>query len=206
MADYGMEAMVPRTELRRRQSGPPRRRCRRHAGPAAFRRRRYRPHHQDASVALDPNNPAFREMTLDQFVHAYYEQVAALVEGGVDLLLVETIFDTQVAKAALVRHPEVLRRGRARGAHHGIAEFADTAGAPCPARRSRRFWNSISHADLLSCRPELLARPEGDAALHGGTVAIAPAFVSAYPNAGLPDPLLPTGFPETPESMAPPHR
>ena len=154
------------------------------------------------SLALDANNPAFREMTFDQFVHAYHEQVAALVAGGVDVLLIETIFDTQVAKAALFAIQKFFDEG-GRRVPLMASLFVDMSGRTQSGQTIEGFWNSIAHADLLSVGLNCSLGPKEMRPYIEELSRIAPVFVSAYPNAGLPDPLLPTGFPETPESMAP---
>ncbi len=154
------------------------------------------------SLALDANNPAYREMTFDQFVATYYEQVVALTEGGVDFLLVETIFDTQVAKAALFaiqKHFE--ETGRRLPIIASL--FVDLSGRTQTGQTIEAFWNSISHAGLLGVGLNCSLGPREMRPFMEEMAQFAPVFVSAYPNAGLPDPLSETGFPETPQSLAP---
>jgi len=154
------------------------------------------------SLALDPNNPAFREMNFDQFVATYYEQVEALVKGGVDFFLVETIFDTQVAKAALF----ALQKYFGETGHRLpiIASlFVDLSGRTQTGQTIEAFWNSISHAGLLGVGLNCSLGPREMRPFMEELAQVAPVFVSAYPNAGLPDPLSETGFPETPQSLAP---
>ncbi|MCW3052591.1 MAG: hypothetical protein JWN14_1761, partial [Chthonomonadales bacterium] len=159
------------------------------------------PMNRTLSVGTDVNDPGKRSVTFDQVMESYYEQVSALIEAGSDLLLAETTFDTLNLKAALF----------------AIQKFFDEGGRRVPVMASlfmmgdrtmsgqnlEGFWNSISHAPLLSvglnCAygPDLM-RPHIEE-LSG----MAPIFVSAYPNAGLPDALSATGFPETPETLAP---
>ena len=154
------------------------------------------------SLALDPNNPAFREMAFDQFVATYYEQVEALIEGGVDLLLVETIFDTQVAKAALFAIQKYFgETGRRIPVMASL--FVDLSGRTQTGQTIEAFWNSISHAGLLSVGLNCSLGPREMRPFMEDLAKIAPVLVTAYPNAGLPDPLSETGFPETPQSLAP---
>ncbi len=154
------------------------------------------------SLALDPNNPAFREMNFDQFVATYYEQVEALVKGGVDLFLVETIFDTQVAKAALFALQKYFEETGLRLPI--IASlFVDLSGRTQTGQTIEAFWNSISHAGLLGVGLNCSLGPREMRPFMEELAQVAPVFVSAYPNAGLPDPLSETGFPETPQSLAP---
>ena len=154
------------------------------------------------SLALDPNNPAFRELVFDQFVESYYEQVQALVEGGVDLLLVETIFDTQVAKAALFA---IQRYAEETGRRVPVLAslFVDLSGRTQSGQTIEAFWNSISHAGLLGVGLNCSLGPREMRPFMEELSRIAPVYVSAYPNAGLPDPLSETGFPETPQTLAP---
>ena len=154
------------------------------------------------SLALDPNNPAYREMNFDQFVATYYEQVVALIEGGVDLLLVETIFDTQVAKAALFAIQKYFdETGRRVPVMASL--FVDLSGRTQTGQTIEAFWNSISHAGLFSVGLNCSLGPREMRPFMEDLAKIAPVFVTAYPNAGLPDPLSETGFPETPQTLAP---
>jgi 5-methyltetrahydrofolate--homocysteine methyltransferase len=156
-----------------------------------------------ASTVVDVNDPGFRPIRFEQLVTAYTEQVEALLDGGVDTLLVETIFDTLNAKAALFAISGVFAR---RGAEVPVmlsGTITDRAGRTLSGQTVEAFWNSVAHARPLSvgfnCAlgPDLM-RP------HIEEIArLADCFVSAYPNAGLPDPMSPTGFPETPETLAP---
>ena len=202
MADYGMEHLVP--ELNAAAVALARR-----AAEAASTPDRPRyvagaigPTNKQLSVA-SVSNPAFREMTFDQFVHVYREQVAALVEAGVDVLLVETIFDTQVAKAAFF----------------AIQQFFDEGGRVVPLMCSvtiaandlrtlsgqtlEAFWNSISHVPLLSVGLNCGLAPQSLRGSVEELSALAPVYTTAYLNAGLPNPLSETGYDETPDDMAP---
>jgi 5-methyltetrahydrofolate--homocysteine methyltransferase len=154
------------------------------------------------SLSPDVNDPGFRSVTFDQLRRAYREQVEVLVECGVDLLLVETIFDTLNAKAALFAIAEVLDE-KFQIPVMISGTITDRAGRTLSGQTVEAFWNSVAHAHPLTvgfnCAlgPDLM-RP------HVEEIArIAPAYVCVYPNAGLPDPLSITGFPETPESLAP---
>jgi 5-methyltetrahydrofolate--homocysteine methyltransferase len=171
-----------------------------------------------ASISTDVNNPAARGATFDDVQAAYYEQARGLLDGGADALLVETIFDTLNAKAAFFA---ILRLFEERG----ITALA-FGNAPDPGQRlvpimasvtfiqagSNRgvtgqtveaFWNSISHVPLLSVGLNCALGPKELRPLIEELAGLAPLYLSAYPNAGLPNPLLPTGFPETPETLAP---
>jgi 5-methyltetrahydrofolate--homocysteine methyltransferase len=155
------------------------------------------------SLSPDVNDPGFRSVTFAQLRHAYREQVEALLDGGVDLLLVETIFDTLNAKAALFAIEEVCTARSTQIPLMISGTITDRAGRTLSGQTVEAFWNSMSHAQPMSigfnCAlgPDLM-RP------HVEEIArIAGTHVCIYPNAGLPDPLSPTGFPETPETLAP---
>ena len=161
------------------------------------------PTNKTASLSPDVQNPAYRAITYDQLVAAYYEQTRALVEGGVDLLLVETVFDSLNSKAALFASTNTSRKsGRRRAAdavlHDHRPERTDPSGQTVEA-----YWNSVSHMPLLSIGINCALGPKEMRPFIEELSRIADIYVSAYPNAGLPNPMLPTGFPETPESLAP---
>ena len=153
-----------------------------------------------ASISPDVNDPGARNVSFEELRAAYYEQVEALVEGGSDLLLVETIFDTLNAKAALFAIDEYFE---ASGECLPIiisGTVTDASGRILSGQTVTAFWHSIRHsaplAVGLNCalgaalmRPYIqeLAKVAGD------------TFISCYPNAGLPNPMAETGFDETPE-------
>ncbi len=156
-----------------------------------------------ASLSPDVNDPSFRAITFDQICRAYREQVGALLEGGVDVLLVETIFDTLNAKAALFAISETFE---SLGKHVPVlisGTITDLSGRTLTGQTVGAFLTSILHADPLVVGLNCALGP-AEMRPHVEEMArLASCFTSAYPNAGLPDPLSPTGFPETPESMAP---
>jgi 5-methyltetrahydrofolate--homocysteine methyltransferase len=156
-----------------------------------------------ASTVVAVDDPGFRPINFDQLRRAYREQIEALLDGGVDLLLVETIFDTLNAKAALIAIEEVFAARHTRLPVMISGTITDRAGRTLSGQTVEAFWNSVAHARPLTvgfnCAlgPDLM-RP------HVEEIArIAETHVCIYPNAGLPDPLSPTGYPETPESLAP---
>ena len=156
-----------------------------------------------ASLSPDVNDPAFRAVTFEQIRQSYADQVLGLLEGGVDLLLVETIFDTLNAKAALVAIAESFQPTHRRVPLMISGTVTDLSGRMLSGQTVEAFLISIAHAHPLvvglNCAlgPKEM-RPYIEELAHNAT-----RYVSAYPNAGLPDPLSPTGFPETPESLAP---
>jgi 5-methyltetrahydrofolate--homocysteine methyltransferase len=156
-----------------------------------------------SSLSPDVNDPSFRAVTFDQLRKAYGEQARALMEGGVDLLLVETIFDTLNAKAALFAISEVFESLGKKIPLLISGTITDLAGRTLTGQTVGAFLTSILHAEPLAVGLNCALGP-AEMRPHVEEVArLAPCFTSAYPNAGLPDPLSATGFPETPESFAP---
>jgi 5-methyltetrahydrofolate--homocysteine methyltransferase len=156
------------------------------------------------SISRDVNDPGARDVTFDQVRDAYAEQVRALVEGGVDVLLVETIFDTLNAKAALFAIQEHFdEHPAARVPIMVSGTITDLSGRTLTGQTVEAFYTSVSHAPLLSIGLNCALGPKEMRPYIEELARIAPLFVSCYPNAGLPEPLSPTGFPETPETLAP---
>lgn len=153
-----------------------------------------------ASISPDVNDPAARNVTFDQLVAAYHQQVGGLVEGGSDVLLVETIFDTLNCKAALfaidlyfTEHPAIERLPIMISGTVTDASGRILSGQTVPA-----FWNSVRHAKPLTiglncALGAALMRPYAEELSQ-----IADTFVCIYPNAGLPNPMSDTGFDELP--------
>jgi len=157
-----------------------------------------------ASVATDNNNPAARDITYAELVEAYYEQAKGLIEGGVDLLFVETIFDTLNSKAAFFAIEKLIEDlGFSIPVMASVTFIQAGSDRGMTGQTVEAFWNSISHVPLLSVGMNCALGPEAMRPLIEELSRLAPVAVSVYPNAGLPDPLLPTGFPETPLSFAP---
>jgi 5-methyltetrahydrofolate--homocysteine methyltransferase len=175
-----------------------------HPGRQCFVAGAIGPTTKTSSISTDVNNSAARGTTYDELVVAYSEQVRGLLDGGADILLVETIFDTLNAKAAFFAIQEVFDRG---GQHVPI--MASVTFIQAGSNRGvtgqtvEAFWNSISHVPLLSVGMNCALGPKEMRPLIEELAHIAPIFISSHPNAGLPNPLLPTGFPETPDSLAP---
>jgi len=153
-----------------------------------------------ASISPDVNDPAARNVTFDELRQAYYEQASGLLEGGCDLFLVETIFDTLNAKAALFALDELMEQTGERLPVIVSGTVTDASGRILSGQTVGAFWHSIRHARPLAVglncalgaalmRPyiEELSKAAGD------------TFISCYPNAGLPNPMSETGFDETPD-------
>jgi 5-methyltetrahydrofolate--homocysteine methyltransferase len=157
-----------------------------------------------ASLSPDVNDPSFRAANFDQIRKAYSQQAAALLEGGVDLLLVETIFDTLNSKAAIAAISELFERTGKRVPLIISGTVTDRSGRILSGQTVEAFLISIAHANPLVVGLNCALGPaEMEPYIEELAHAASGSYVAAYPNAGLPDPLSPTGFPETPESLAP---
>ncbi|MFZ3013881.1 MAG: methionine synthase, partial [Nitrospira sp.] len=157
-----------------------------------------------SSISTDVNNPAARGAIYEELVGAYGQQVRGLLEGGADLLLVETIFDTLNAKAAFFAIQQAFASGARRVPIMASVTFIQAgSNRGVTGQTVEAFWNSISHVPLLSVGMNCALGPKEMRPLIEELSQIAPIYISAHPNAGLPNPLLPTGFPETPETLAP---
>jgi 5-methyltetrahydrofolate--homocysteine methyltransferase len=153
-----------------------------------------------ASISPDVNDPGARNVDFEQLRAAYYEQVEGLVEGGVDLLLVETIFDTLNAKAALFAIDEYFAATGQRLPLVISGTVTDASGRILSGQTVTAFWYSVRHAQPLAiglncALGAALMRP-----YIQELARVAPdTFISCYPNAGLPNPMSDTGFDETPD-------
>jgi 5-methyltetrahydrofolate--homocysteine methyltransferase len=161
------------------------------------------PTSKTASLSPDVQNPAFRAITFDQLVEAYTEQTRGLLDGGVDILLLETVFDSLNSKAALFAIDQYFEAAGRRVPVMVSFTITDLSGRTLSGQTVEAYWNSISHNKLLSIGINCAFGPKEMRPFIEELAGIADIWVSAYPNAGLPNPMLPTGFPETPESLAP---
>ena len=155
------------------------------------------------SLSPDVNDPAFRAVSFDQLRQTYFDQAKALLEGGVDLLIVETIFDTLNGKAALFAITDALAETGRSVPLMVSGTVIDKSGRNLSGQTVEAFLVSIAHARPLILGLNCALGPDEMEPFIEELSRIAPFYVGAYPNAGLPDPLSPTGFPETPESFAP---
>ena len=153
-----------------------------------------------ASISPDVNDPGARNITFEQLRAAYHEQVEGLVEGGADVLLVETIFDTLNAKAALFAIDEFFEHSGQRLPLIISGTVTDASGRVLSGQTVTAFWYSVRHAQPLAvglncALGAALMRPY----IQELAKAAPDVFISCYPNAGLPNPMSDTGFDETPE-------
>ena len=158
------------------------------------------PTNKTASMSPDVNNPAYRAVSFDDLVLAYKEQMLALIEGGVDAILIETIFDTLNAKAAVFAAEEAMSEYGKRVDLMISATVADTSGRTLSGQTIRAFLPSIGHANLLSVGLNCSFGAKDLKPYLEELSANSPWFVSAYPNAGLPNQF--GEYDETPETMA----
>ncbi len=158
------------------------------------------PTNKTASMSPDVHNPAYRAVTFDNLVTAYKEQMLALIEGGVDALLIETIFDTLNAKAAIFAAEEAMNELGKRVELMLSATVADSSGRTLSGQTIRAFLASISHANLLSVGLNCSFGAKDLKPFLQELSEKSPWFISAYPNAGLPNQF--GEYDESPEKMA----
>ncbi len=197
--DYGMASWAYRMNLA--SAILARQACDRHSTPdkPRFAAGAIGPTPKTASISPDVNDPGARNVAFDQLVEAYSEQVKGLIEGGVDLLLVETIFDTLNAKAALFAIETIFDQTGERLPIIISGTVTDASGRVLSGQTVSAFWASVKHANPLAIGLNCAL----GAALMKPYIQelskIAPdTYISCYPNAGLPNPMSETGFDETP--------
>ncbi|KSV93779.1 methionine synthase [Sinorhizobium sp. GL28] len=200
-ADYGMEDMV--YELNRDGARLARRAAKR--AEAEDGRRRFvagalGPTNRTASISPDVNNPGYRAVTFDDLRIAYAEQIRGLIDGGADIILIETIFDTLNAKAAIFATKEVF-------AEKGIelpvmisGTITDLSGRTLSGQTPTAFWHSVRHADPFTIGLNCALGANAMRAHIDELSGVADTLVCAYPNAGLPNEF--GQYDETPEQMA----
>jgi len=200
MADYGMEGLVYELNLAAA-------RLAREACDAATAQDPTRPRYvagvlgptnKTASISPDVNDPGFRNIAFDELVEAYAESLRGLIDGGADLILIETIFDTLNAKAAIFA---VLRHFDRVGAKLPImisGTITDASGRTLTGQTTEAFWNSVRHAEPLSIGLNCALGAKLMRPYIEELAKVAGTFVSCYPNAGLPNPLSDTGYDELP--------
>ncbi|MHA6248492.1 methionine synthase [Pontibacter sp. CAU 1760] len=157
------------------------------------------PTNRTASLSPDVNNPGYRAITFDQLVEAYYEQVRGLVDGGADLLLVETVFDTLNCKAALFAIQQFVQDGGKELPIMVSGTITDASGRTLSGQTVEAFWNSISHAPILSIGFNCALGARQLKTHIQELSRISNSYISAYPNAGLPNAF--GGYDETAQQM-----
>jgi 5-methyltetrahydrofolate--homocysteine methyltransferase len=155
------------------------------------------------SISPDVNDAAFRAVSFDQLRQTYFDEAKALLEGGVDLLIVETIFDTLNGKAALFAITDALEKTGRNVPLMISGTVIDKSGRNLSGQTVEASLISIAHAEPLILGLNCSLGPDEMEPFVEELARVSPYYMSAYPNAGLPDPLSPTGFPETAETFAP---
>ena len=158
------------------------------------------PTNKTCSISPDVNDPAMRGITYDQLVEAYDEQIEALIEGGVDALLIETIFDTLNAKAAIYASEQVMERMGKRLPIMLSVTISDAAGRTLSGQTLDAFLASVSHANIFSVGLNCSFGASQMKPYLKALATRAPYYISCYPNAGLPNSL--GGYDQTPSQMA----
>ncbi|MFO0523555.1 MAG: methionine synthase [bacterium] len=198
-ADYHMEHLV--YEMNVAAARLAKAACAKHSTPGRprFAAGAFGPTPKTASISPDVNDPGARNVNFDELVAAYLEQARALVEGGVDFFLVETIFDTLNAKAALFAIDTFFEEHGSRLPVMISGTVTDASGRILSGQTVEAFWNSVRHANPitigLNCAlGATLMRPYVEE-----LAKICDTNICIYPTAGLPNPMSDTGFDETPD-------
>lgn len=185
LADYGMESLAYELNVAAA-------RCARQAvaesGKKAWIAGAIGPMNKTLSLSPDVNNPGFRALSFDEAMEAYYEQIAGLVDGGVDLLLIETIFDTLNAKAAIFAIKKYFRdTGKPELPISISGTITDASGRTLSGQTLEAFYTSVAHARPLSVGLNCALGAREMRSHIEELSGLAACYVSAYPNAGLPN-------------------
>ncbi|MFB1030044.1 MAG: methionine synthase, partial [Thauera sp.] len=154
------------------------------------------------SISPDVNDPGYRNVSFDALVDDYYDSAKGLLEGGADLLLIETIFDTLNAKAAVFAIEKLFEDLGRRWPVMISGTITDASGRTLSGQTAEAFWNSLSHAQPISFGLNCALGADQLRQYVEELSSVCDTHVSAHPNAGLPNPLSPTGYDETPEHLA----
>ncbi|MGX5699839.1 methionine synthase [Acinetobacter kookii] len=200
MSDYHMEDLVP--EINREAARIAKEACAKYSTPdkPRFVAGVLGPTSRTCSISPNVNDPAFRNITFDELKENYIEAAHALIEGGADILLIETVFDTLNCKAAIFAVKEVFNQIGYELPLMISGTITDASGRTLTGQTAEAFWNSVRHGDLLSIGFNCALGADAMRP-HVKTVSdVADVFVSAHPNAGLPNAF--GGYDETPEETA----
>ena len=202
-ADYGLETFATKLNLASAEIA-----CRvrdeimAETGKPKFVAGAMGPTNRTASLSPDVNDPGYRAVTFNQLVDAYYEQAKALVEGGVDILLPETTFDTLNLKAAIFAMEKLFEEIDRRVPVMLSITITDASGRTLSGQTVEACWNSIRHAKPLSVGINCALGAKDMRPYLAELSSLADCYVSCYPNAGLPNPLSETGYDETPHDTS----
>ena len=198
LADYGMQALAYEMNLAAAKVA---KEAVKESGKQAWVAGALGPLNKTLSLSPDVNNPGFRALTFDDAVDAYYEQTKGLVEGGVDLLLVETIFDTLNAKAAIFAIKKYFRDTKKSTLPIMISgTITDASGRTLSGQTLEAFYTSVMHAKPLSIGLNCALGAKEMRPHIEELSQLASCYVSAYPNAGLPNAM--GEYDEKPEDTA----
>ncbi|MFW1973168.1 methionine synthase [Acinetobacter bereziniae] len=200
MSDYHMEDLVP--EINREAARIAKQACLKYSTPdkPRFVAGVLGPTSRTCSISPNVNDPAFRNITFDELKDNYIQATHALIEGGADIILIETVFDTLNCKAAIFAVKEVFKQLGHELPLMISGTITDASGRTLTGQTAEAFWNSVRHGDLLSIGFNCALGADAMRP-HVKTVSdVADVFVSAHPNAGLPNAF--GGYDETPEQTA----
>ncbi len=203
-ADYGLEHVA--YELNRRSAELAREACeevmRESPGRKCFVAGAIGPTNRTCSLSPNVNDPGYRAVTFDQLVENYHEQIRGLVDGGADLLLPETTFDTLNLKAAIFAIEKFRDGGAVRLPVMLSVTITDASGRTLSGQTVEAFWNSVRHARPLSVGINCALGAVEMRPYIAELSKVADCYLSCYPNAGLPNPLSETGYDETPRDTS----
>ena len=200
-ADYGMEDVV--YELNRDGARLVRRaaiRAQQEDGKRRFVAGALGPTNRTASISPDVNNPGYRAVTFDDLRIAYGEQLRGLIDGGADIILIETIFDTLNAKAAIFAREEIFAEKGVRLPVMISGTITDLSGRTLSGQTPTAFWHSVRHARPFTIGLNCALGADAMRAHLAELSGVADTFICAYPNAGLPNEF--GQYDESPEFMA----
>lgn len=200
MSDYHMEDLV--SEINREAARIAKEACQKYSTPEKprFVAGVLGPTSRTCSISPNVNDPAFRNITFDELKENYIQAAHALIEGGADILLIETVFDTLNCKAAIFAVKEVFNQIGYELPLMISGTITDASGRTLTGQTAEAFWNSVRHGDLLSIGFNCALGADAMRP-HVKTISdVADTFVSAHPNAGLPNAF--GGYDETPEETA----
>ncbi len=201
LADYGMESLAHELNVAgARNARAVVEAYRGRTGRRAFVAGAVGPTNKTASLSPDVNNPGARAVSFDVLAAAYAEQAAGLIEGGVDLLLLETVFDTLNAKAALFAFEDVFASAGRRVPVVVSFTITDRSGRTLSGQTPEAFWASIAHGSPLGVSINCALGARQMRSYIEELAGLVPVYVGCYPNAGLPNAF--GGFDESPEAMA----
>ncbi len=202
--EYGLEAFVPQINLHAarlaREAADEYMAA--HPGETKWVAGAIGPTSRTASMSPDVNNPAYRAVTFDQLVDAYAQQVETLIQGGVDLLLPETTFDSLNLKAAIFAIEKIFTQIGRRLPVMLSVTITDASGRTLSGQTVEAFWYSVMHARPLSVGINCALGAKEMRPYIEELSRLADCAISCYPNAGLPNPLSDTGYDETPSMTA----